>query len=191
MPRNPIVPSLNYFVLELPEKSPTTDSRPNRRGKQALLTKVRDNRLIDHFLGVSAYSLLNQLGVNVPEVGRIESDELYLAVTSFGRKFVVPVQVKRRSDPISKRQVKINLERCRSTYPLLTPRPVAVQFVRDESGETIVMFSLAEYEGDIQVLDEKHYRLVPANQISADDLEFARNAADTSADMTPPATSLR
>ena len=31
-----------------------------------------------------------------------------------------------------------------------------MQFVRDESGETIVMFELAESDGEIRVVDEKH-----------------------------------
>ncbi len=70
-----------------------------------------------------------------------------------------------------------DLALCRKSFPNLVPRPVAVQFVRDANGETIVMFELTEYEGDIRVVDEKHYRLVQANQIGAEDLERYGRAA--------------
>lgn len=53
-----------------------------------------------------------------------------------------------------------------------------MQFVRDDDGDTIAMFELAESEGDIRVVDEKHYRLVPASQITPDDLRLAQTVAD-------------
>lgn len=55
-------------------------------------------------------------------------------------------------------------------FPNLTPRPVAVQFKIDDKGEVIVMFELTEIEGEIKLVDEKHYRLVSSSEISADDL---------------------
>ena len=51
--------------------------------------------------------------------------------------------------------------------------------MHDPSGaETIVMFALTEIDGDIRALDEKHYRLVPAIEITADDLNAARLATN-------------
>jgi hypothetical protein len=39
------------------------------------------------------------------------------------------------------------------------------------------MFELTEAEGEIRVLDEKHYRLVPAADITAADLAHATATA--------------
>ncbi len=40
------------------------------------------------------------------------------------------------------------------------------------------MFELVEAGDELKVLDEKHYRLVPASQISSDDLKKMADAAD-------------
>lgn len=47
---------------------------------------------------------------------------------------------------------------------------MAVQFVRNAEGEVIVMFELKQQGDDILIADERHYRLVPADQISTADL---------------------
>lgn len=68
-----------------------------------------------------------------------------------------------------------DLALCRKSFPNLIPRPIAVQFVRDGEAEIIVMFELEFSEGDIRVVDEKHYRLIPANQITPKDQHLSRN----------------
>ena len=138
------------------------------------------NRLVDVFMRVTAYSLQNHLRTSVPDMGQIEIDELYVAINNHGQQFAIPVQAKGGSDQISVVQVMQDLALCRKAFPQLTPRPVAVQFVRDGTGETIVMFELAESDGEIRVADEKHYRLVPASQITPEDLQFARDASSRS-----------
>ena len=169
-----ILPSRDRFVLHLPKIPPPIVIRSVRRKKQLLLATVRYNRLIDLFMHVAAYSLQTHVRTSVSGMAEVETDEVYFAISSGGNNFAIPVQVKGPSDRISSAQVKRDLALCRKSFPQLVPRPVAVQFVRDESGETIVMFELAESEGDIRVVDEKHYRLVPANQIAPEDLQFPR-----------------
>ncbi len=170
---NRIVPS-NRVRIKIPDATPEIVAAYAQGDEQSLLAKVRYNRLIDVFLRVAAYSLQNHLRTSVPEMGQIEIDELYVAVDNNGHQFAIPVQAKGGSDQISVVQVMQDLALCRKSFPQLVPRPVAVQFVRDESGDTIVMFELAESEGDIRVVDEKHYRLVPASQIAPEDLQFPR-----------------
>ncbi len=174
--RNRIVPSPNHYRVKIPDATPEIVAAYAQGDEQALLAKVRYNRLIDLFLRVAAYSLQNHLRTSVPDMGQIETDEVYVAVNSSGQQFAIPVQAKGGTDQIGVVQVMQDLALCRKAFPLLTPRPVAVQFVRDETGETIVMFELTESEGDIRVIDEKHYRLVPANQITPEDLQTARHA---------------
>jgi len=39
-------------------------------------------------------------------------------------------------------------------------------------GEVIAMFELTLERGDVKVLEERHYRLVPAKQIGEEDLKL-------------------
>jgi hypothetical protein len=40
------------------------------------------------------------------------------------------------------------------------------------SGDVIAMFELALDGEDVKLVEEKHYRLVPSDQISSDDLKL-------------------
>ena len=168
---NRIVPNSSHLKIKIPDATPEIVTAWALSDEQALLAKVRYNRLIDIFLRVTAYSIQNHLRTSMQEIGQIEVDEIYVAVNNTGRQFVIPVQAKGGSDQINTTQVSQDLALCRAKFPLLTARPVAVQFVRDETGETIVMFELIEREGELLVVDEKHYRLVPAIEIGTDDLD--------------------
>ena len=47
---------------------------------------------------------------------------------------------------------------------------------KDATGEVIVMFELVLTGEEIKKIDEKHYRLVSASQITSDDLETMAKA---------------
>ncbi len=168
-----IAPDPSYHRIKVPDATPEIVAAHAATDEQALLAKVRYNRLIDLFLRVTAYSLQSHLRTSVPGMGQIETDEVYVAVNHLGQQFAIPVQAKGGADQIGVVQISQDLALCRKAFPSLIPRPVAVQFVRDDAGETIVMFELTEEAGDIRVVDQKHYRLVPAGEITADDLQAA------------------
>ncbi len=178
-PRNTCVaPSARYFRLKLSDETPPLVSQFAFDEKQLLLAKVRHNRLIDRFFNTVATSIQVNVRSLLPGFGLIEADEVYVAINNSGNQFVMPVQAKGGSDQIGIVQVMQDLALCRKAFPLLIPRPVAVQFVRDETGEIIVMFELVEKEGELLVADEKQYRLVPARQIGEDDLAEYRRDRD-------------
>jgi len=171
---NRIVPG-NCRIIKIPDATPEIVTAYALSDEQALLAKVRYNRLIDVFLRISAYSIQNHLRTSVVGIGQIEVDEIYVGVNNAGRQYVIPIQVKGGNDQIGPSQVMQDLALCRTKFPQLIARAVAVQFVRDEEGnETIVMFELEEADGEVVCVDEKHYRLVPAAQITADDLNLYR-----------------
>ena len=62
--------------------------------EQALLARVRYNRLIDVFLGIACYSLQNHFRTTVSGIGQVETDEVYVGVDKSGAHYVVPVQAK-------------------------------------------------------------------------------------------------
>ena len=87
-----ILPSPHLMSVKIPDATPEIINEYALGDEQALLAKVRYNRLIDIFLGATAYSLQNHLRTTVKEIGQIEIDEVYVAVDKHGRQFIVPVQ---------------------------------------------------------------------------------------------------
>ena len=168
---NRIAPSDNYYITKVPDATPEIVTMYAMNDEQALLAKVRYNRLIDIFLGIAAYSIQNHLRTTVPDMGQIETDEIYVGVRNTGEQFVVPVQAKGGNDQIGSVQILQDLAMCQDRFPMLTCRPVAVQFTKDsEDRQVIVMFELCEDGEDIRVVDEKQYRLVSQGEISSEDL---------------------
>ncbi len=162
--------SESCYVLSLPDMSSHYIKRHKLRGKKALLAMVRCNRLIDMFMQVLAYSRHSDLQTRDPDIKKME---IYVGVNNTGQQFAIPVQAKGGSDQIGIVQVAQDLALCRKAFPLLTPRPVAVQFVPDIVGNKIVMFELVQIDDEVKVIDEKHYRLVPAGDIAPADHKLA------------------
>jgi hypothetical protein len=161
-------PRADLAVVKVPDATPEIVGAYSLSDEQALLAKVRYNRLVDIFLGVAAYSLQNHLRTSVGGMGQIEIDELYVGVDRRGAHFVIPVQAKAASDRLGTVQTEQDLTYCAAQFPNLICRPVSAQVMVDGS---ICMFEMTRDGGEIKVSSEKHYRLVPADAIAADDLK--------------------
>jgi hypothetical protein len=161
-----ILPRTDAVAIKVPDATPEIITANAQGDEQALLAKVRYNRLIDIFLGVTAYSLQNHLRTQVSKV-QVEIDEVYVAVNRQGEQFVIPIQAKGGSDQLSILQTRGDLLCCKEKFPDLTCRPVSAQFM---PGGVIAMFELASDGDVIKVKEEKHYRLVPSSDISSEDL---------------------
>lgn len=173
-PRNAdLIPSDLYFRLNLPDETPAIVILHALDEKQLLLARVRHNRLIDRFFNVIATPIQTAWR----SAGKVEIDEIDVATSNSGKRFAVMVDAD--SGMMSRSVVALRREfaACKKAFPSLTARSVAVQFLRDASDEeTIVMFELVETDDGIAVVDQKHYRLVPAKQIGSDDLERYRRS---------------
>lgn len=164
---NRIEPREELLTIKIPDATPEIIGAYALTDEQALLAKVRYNRLIDVFLGVTAFSLQNHLRTTVTGVGQIEIDEIYVGINRHGRQFVVPVQAKGGNDKHGVVQTQQDIVCCAQKFPELTCRAVSAQFMDDSR---IAMFELTVEDGEIKVVDEKHYQLVPAKAITADEL---------------------
>ena len=165
-----IAPNPNMIAIKIPDATPEIVSAYALSDEQALLAKVRYNRLVDIFIGVTAYSLQNHLRTTVKSMGdsQIEIDELYVGVNKHGEQFALPVQAKGGNDPLSAVQTAQDAAFCKEKFAGLTCRPISAQFMADD---TIAMFELAMDGEDVKLVEEKHYRLVPSDKISAADLK--------------------
>lgn len=165
---NRIVPNTKLVVIKIPDATPEIISAYALSDEQALLAKVRYNRLVDVFLGIASYSLQNHLRTTVEGIGQIEIDEIYVGVDRHGRQYVLPVQAKGGSDQLSVVQTKQDIACCAEKFPNLICRSISAQFMADD---LIAMFELTQEVDEIKVVEEKHYRLVPADQIGPADLK--------------------
>jgi hypothetical protein len=139
--------------------------------EQALLAKVRYNRLVDVFTGVASYALQSHLRTAVKGLGQVETDEVYVGVSRQGAHYVFPVQAKGGRDSLNVVQVEQDVAMCAAKFPALICRPIAAQFA---SGDLIALFALEATERGIAIVAEKHYRLVPPDQLSAEELASYR-----------------
>jgi hypothetical protein len=171
-----IEPNPSLAETRIPDATPGLIARYARGDEQALLAKLRYNRLIDIFLGIACYSLQSHLKTSVKAIGSIEVDELYVGVDRRGAHYVVPVEAKGGKDRIGRTQIEQDIAFCQAQYPSLVCRPVAAQFRgRDD---LIALFEFEEQGGDVRILQERHYRLVPYAELSAEELEGYRLRAE-------------
>lgn len=168
-----IVPNLNLLPIKIPDSTPEVIRMYSLGDEQAALAILRYNRLVDLFLGVTAYSVQNHLRTSVEGVGQMEIDELYVGVGMKGTHFIIPVQAKRGSDKIGIVQLYQDLAFCRLRYPTLEARSLAVQKI-DDNTVAILELSVADANGilEVKVREERHYRLVSRDEISTEDLLF-------------------
>jgi len=127
--------------------------------------------LIDIFTGVTCYSLQNHLRTTVPDMGQVETDEIYVGVERRGAHYVFPVQAKGGKDKLSIVQIIQDFYLCKAKFPHLICRPIAAQFMGDD---LIALFAFEQSHDGFAVEAEKHYRLVSPDLISPDDLEAYR-----------------
>lgn len=164
---NRVVPRDDLVTIKIPDATPEIIERYALSDEQALLAKVRYNRLIDTFLGITASSLQNHLRTTVKGVGQIEIDEIYVAVDRYGRQFVIPVQAKGGSDKHAVVQTKQDILCCAEKFPQLICKAVSAQFMGNNK---IAMFELVVQDDEVKIVDEKHYLLVSASSITDGDI---------------------
>lgn len=165
---NRIVPREELVTIKVPDSTPEIIAAYALGDEQALLAKVRYNRLVDIFLGITAYSLQNHLRTTVKDIGQIEIDEIYVGIDRNGRQFVVPVQAKGGNDKHGVVQTQQDIACCHQKFESLICRPVSAQFM---SNGRIAMFELTVEDDEVKIVDEKHYQLVPASSITIEDLQ--------------------
>ncbi len=170
-----IVPTQGMMVRKIPDATPEIISKYTLSDEQALLAKIRYNRLVDIFLGIAAYSLQNHLRTKVANYGQIEIDELYIGVDGRGAQYVVPVQAKGGNDHLGVIQTIQDTMFCETEerYGHCIVRPVSAQFIADDR---IAMFELRFDGDDVEIVSERHYCLVEAGEITGEDMDTYRNS---------------
>jgi hypothetical protein len=174
VPLTRIEPQKDRYQIKVPDATPEIVAQHKLSDEQALLAKLRYNRLVDIFTGLTTYSLQNHLRTQIDGV-QIETDELYVGIGKSGEQYIIPVQAKGGTDRLGRIQLEQDAALCKKRFGNLTCRPVAAQFM---DRDVIAMFELAIVKDQVQVVEERHYKLVPASEISSEDLELMRRASE-------------
>lgn len=166
-------PTENLAETKIPDATPGIISMYAMSDEQALLAKVRYNRLIDIFTGLTCYSLQNHLRTTVPDIGQVETDEIYIGIDKRGFHYIIPVQAKGKSDKIGVVQIEQDFAIGKAKFPALFCKPIAAQFMNNG------VIALFEFElnnfSDIVISSEKHYRLVKPDELSQEELDKYKN----------------
>jgi hypothetical protein len=159
-----IVPNGALATISIPDATPELIRAHALDDEQALLAIVRYNRLVDTFLSLTAYSLQNHLRTYVKSIGQIEIDELYIGLDKHGCHYLIPVQAKGGKDQIGVVQILQDQAFGAEKFPGMRCRSIAAQFMH---GGVIALFELTIEDDQVKVVEERHYKLVPALELDA------------------------
>lgn len=163
-----IAPSKVLAETKIPDATPGIIAKYSLTDEQSLLAKLRYNRLVDIFTGVTCYSLQNHLRTTLSDGSQVETDEIYIGLDKRGAHYVLPVQAKSARDKIGVVQIEQDFEMCAKKFSHLICRPVAAQFMEKD---LISLFEFEQSKDEIKVTSEKHYRLVKPDTLSVEELQ--------------------
>ena len=163
-----LFPSKMLVQTKILDATPGVIEKYALNDEQALLAKLRYNRLIDIFVGITCYSLQNHLRTTVPDIGQVEIDEVYIGIDKRGALYVLSVQAKAGSDKIGIVQIEQDFAACAAKFPGLICRSIAAQFM---DKRTIALFELEQTGAGIGISAEKHYSLVNPDELSNEELK--------------------
>ena len=161
-------PAKGLAETKIPDATPGIISLYALNDEQALLAKIRYNRLIDVFAGLACYSLQSHLRTTVPAIGQVELDEIYIGVDKRGAHYVFPVEAKGPRETIGTVQIEQSYAMCASKFPGLVCRPIGAQSMESA---LIALFEFDAAQGEIVIVSERHYRLVPPEDVSPEELQ--------------------
>ncbi|MGF7178295.1 endonuclease [Azospirillum doebereinerae] len=167
-----ILPREDLARISIPDATPELIRAYALDDEQALLAIVRYNRLIDTFLGLTTYSLQNHLRTTVKGIGQIEIDELYVGLDKHGCHYVIPVQAKGGTDQIGVVQTTQDIRFVEQKFPGMRCRAISAQFMEDG---IVALFELTLQDDEVKVVEERHYKLVPASELDRDAIRSYRS----------------
>src|SRR5947209_3075405 len=166
-----IAPTSMKAETKVPDATPGLVAMYSLDDEQALLAKLRYNRLIDIFTGITCYSLQNHLRTFLAGIGQVETDEIYVGVDQKGRHYVFPIQAKGHSDRLSVVQIEQDFALCVSKFPDLICRPIGAQFM---GKNLIALFEFESTPEGVRWTEEEHYRLVSPDEVTPEVLRSYR-----------------
>jgi len=160
----------DLYCVSLPDATPEIVLEYAGGDEQGILAKLRYNRILDIFLGITCYHLQNHLRTTIKNKGQVEIDDLYVGLNSGGKQFVVPIEAKSKKDHLSKTQIQQGIDFAQERYPKLILRPIGIQELKDDS-LILIEFTSGSHPDEIKIVEMRRYKLVPMSEIPLDELQ--------------------
>jgi len=160
----------DLYTISLPDATPEIVLEYAGSDEQGILAKLRYNRMLDIFLGITCYHLQNHLRTSIKDKGQVEIDDLYVALNSAGKQFVIPIEAKSAKDHISKTQIMQGIDFARDRYPNLILRPVGIQEMKDSS-LVLIEFTSGSHPDEIKIVEMRRHKLVPMSEVPLEELQ--------------------
>ena len=160
----------DLYSVSLPDATPEIVLEYAGGDEQGILAKLRYNRMLDIFLGITCYHLQNHLRTSIKDKGQVEIDDLYVGLNSGGKQFVVPIEAKSAKDQLSKTQIMQGIDFAHDRYPKLILRPVGIQEMKDGS-LVLIEFTSGSHPDEIKIVEMRRYKLVPMSEVPLDELQ--------------------
>lgn len=173
-----ITPQEHLSRTKIPNATPGIIERYALTDEQAVLAKLRYNRLIDIFTGLACYSLQSHMRTTV-HGSQVETDEIYIGIDKAGAHYVIPVQAKGKGEKLGIVQIEQDFGIAEEKFPDLIGLPVAAQLLDDN---VIALFAFEKSGGRVSILAERHFELVPQEELSPEELEEYRKKASLKLD---------
>jgi hypothetical protein len=138
--------------------------------EQGVLAKLRYNRLLDIFLGITCYHLQGHWRTTVKKKGQVETDDLYVGLNTEGQQFVIPIEAKSKKDHLAKTQIVHLVNFAIERFPKLILRPVGIQEMADGS-LVLIEFTPGDHPDRIKIKHLRRYSLVPFANIPLDEIQ--------------------
>ncbi|HEX9222557.1 MAG TPA: hypothetical protein VF860_04430 [Candidatus Acidoferrales bacterium] len=160
----------DLYAISLPDATPEIVLEYAGGDEQGTLAKIRYNRMLDIFLGITCYHLQNHLRTSIKGKGQVEIDDLYVGLNSGGKQFVVPIEAKSAKDHLSKTQIMQGIDFARDRYPDLILKPVSIQET-DDGSLVLIEFTSGSHPDEIKVVEMRRYKLVPMSEVPLQELQ--------------------
>jgi len=160
----------DLVTICLPDATPEIVLHYAGGDEQGVLAKLRYNRLLDIFLGITCYHLQGHWRTTVKKKGQVETDDLYVGLNTEGQQFVVPIEAKSSKDRLNKTQIVHLVNFAVERYPKLILRPVGIQEMADGS-LVLIEFTPGDHPDRIKIKHLRRYSLVQFKDIPLDEIQ--------------------
>ncbi len=128
--------------------------------EQAILARIRYNRLVDTFTSLTTYHIQGHFRTTVEGVGQVEIDDLYIGIDTDGHGFVLPVEAKSESpkDQLGVVQITQMIKFARQYFADLVIRPIGVKVMPDGS-YMFLEFNASDDSNQVATKRYKRYAL--------------------------------
>ena len=148
-------------ITKIPDATPDIVLKHQGSDEQALIARVRYNRLVDIFTSLTCYHLQSHFRTTVKGIGQIEIDDLYIGIDANGEGFIIPIEAKIASekDRLGVIQVTQMVGLTRQNFSELAIRPIGIKEMPD-GGYMMLEFTPDTDPNEVATKRYKRYRLV-------------------------------